>query len=97
MPSSSSIERAGLVAQGRGQVDHDAHAAQGVAERRRVGEVAEGDLHADAVGPEAARVAHEAADRRARRHEPLQEGPAHEPGGAGQQEHRRGSVPGCIG
>ena len=68
------------------------HAAQRVAERRRVGEVAERDLHAHALGAQPARVAHQAAHRLAGRHEPAQQRAPDEPGGAGQQQHRRDSV-----
>ena len=42
-------------------------AAQRVAERERIGEVAERDLDADALVAEPARIAHQAADRRVRR------------------------------
>ena len=58
---SSSIEPPRLVADRRRQVDHRVHAAQRVAERGRVGEVAERDLHAHALVAQAARVAHQAA------------------------------------
>ena len=60
---SSSIEPRGLVADGGGEVHDGVDAAQGVAERRRVGEVAQRDLDAHAVGAEAPRVADEAAHR----------------------------------
>ena len=64
IPLSSSIEPPGWSRIAGGEVHDGADAAQGVAERRRVGEVAEGDLDAHALGPEPARVAHQAADRR---------------------------------
>ena len=44
--------RAGLVALGAGEVDDGPHAAQRVAERGRVGEVADGELHVHPLGPE---------------------------------------------
>jgi hypothetical protein len=61
--------RPGLVALGAGEVDDGAHAAQGVAERGRVGEVAGGQLHMHPVGPEPPGVAHQAAHRLAACHE----------------------------
>ena len=69
----------GLVADRGGEVHHGADAAQGVAERRRVGQVAEGDLDPNALGAEAARVAHEAANRLPGGGEAGQEGGADEP------------------
>ena len=67
---------------------HDGpHAAQRVAKRRRVGEVAERDLHAHAVGPEPPRVADEAADGLAGGGQAAQQRAADEARGAGQQEH----------
>ena len=79
--------RARLVALGAGEVHDGAHAAQRVAERGRVGEVADGQLHAHALGPEPARVAHQAAHGLAPGHEPAQHGGAEQSGGAGEQEH----------
>ena len=61
--------RPGLVALGAGEVDDGAHAAQRVAERGRIGEVAGGQLHVHPVGPEAPRVAHQAAHGLAARHQ----------------------------
>ena len=55
--------RVGLVALRGREVDDGPHAAQRVAEGRRVAEVAERDLHADALRAEAPRVADQAADR----------------------------------
>ena len=52
---------AGLVALGGGQVDDGLDAAQGVPEGGRVAEVAERDLHADALRAQAAGIADEAA------------------------------------
>ena len=55
-----------LVALRGGEVDDGLDAAQGVAEGRRVAEVAERDLHPHALRAEPPRVAHQAADRLAR-------------------------------
>ena len=49
-----------LVADRGGQVHDGVHAAQRVAERRRVGQVAQRDLDPHALVAEAARVAHQA-------------------------------------
>ena len=69
---------------------HDgAHAAQRVAEGGGVGEVAQRDLHAHALGAQAAGIAHQAADLCAFGQQTVQHGGAHEAGGAGQQQHRR--------
>ena len=58
------LERARrLIADRRAQVDHGVHAAQGVAERARIGQVTEGQLHPDPVGAQAARVPHQAPHR----------------------------------
>ena len=57
----------GLVADHRRQVHDRVDAAQRVAKRQRVAEVAERDLDADPLGAEPPRVAHQAADRRPRR------------------------------
>ena len=77
----------GLVAHRAGEVDDGADAAQRVAEGGRIGEVAERDLHPDPLGPEPARVAHEAAHRLAARGQAAQQRRADRPGGAGEQEH----------
>ena len=53
----------GLVADDRGQVHDGVHVAQRVAEGEVVAEVAERDLHPDAVGPQPARIADQAAHR----------------------------------
>ena len=63
------------------------HAAHGVAERRRVGQVAEGDLHAHALVAQAPRVAHQTADRLAAGGQPPQQRRADQAGGAGEQDH----------
>ena len=63
-------------------------AAQGVAERGRVREVAERDLHAHALVAEPARVAHERAHRAAVRREPAQQGGSDGAGGTREQDHR---------
>ena len=78
-----------LVADRRGQVDDGVHAAQRVPERRRVGEVAERDLHAHARVAEPARIAHQAAHRLARGRQAPQKGAADRAAGAGEQDHRR--------
>ena len=67
MPLSSSIEPRGLVADRRGEVHDRVDAAHRVAERRRVGEVAERDLDPHALGAQPARVADQAAHRARRR------------------------------
>ena len=61
--------------------------AQRVAKRRRVGEVAEGDLHAHALGAQAPRVAHQAAHRAPGGGQARQQRGADEAGGAGEQQH----------
>jgi hypothetical protein len=78
---------AGLVAGRARQVDDGVHAAHGVAKRRRVGEVAERDLHAHAVGAELLGVAHQATHGHALGDDPPQQGRAHCPGGAGEEQH----------
>jgi hypothetical protein len=67
------------------------HAAQRMAERRGVGEVAERDLDADPRGTEPARIAHEASHCFPARREPRQEGRSDPSGGAGEQEHGPGA------
>ena len=67
------------------------HAAQRVADEARVGEVADRQLHPHPLGPEAARVADQAAHRLPRARQPAQR--RREPeqsGGARQQEHAAG-------
>ena len=86
-PLSSSIEPAGWSRIAAREVHDGAHAAQRVAEGGRVGEVAERDLHAHALGPEPARIAHEAAHRLARGGEAPQQRRADEAGRTGEQEH----------
>ena len=52
-----------LVADRRRQVDHGVHAAEGVPERARIGQVPEGDLHPHALVLQALGISHEAAHR----------------------------------
>jgi hypothetical protein len=87
---------AGLVARRAGEVHHRAHAAQRVAERRRVGQVAEHDLDAHALLAQPARVPDQAPDRATRRGQSANDGRADQPGGAGEQQHARGSLPSVI-
>jgi hypothetical protein len=83
--------RGGLVAP-RGREVHDrADAAQRVAERAGIGELAERDLDVHARRSEPARVADQAAHGVTARGEPRQQGRADPSGGAGEQEHRRGA------
>ena len=63
-------------------------AAERIAKRGRVREVAERDLHAHALVAEAARVAHERAHGLAVRREPAQQGGSHGAGGTREQDHR---------
>ena len=79
--------RPGLVALGAGQVDHGPHAAQRVAERGRVGEVAGGELHVHPLRPEPARIAHQAAHGLAARDEPPQHRGAEQAGRSREQDH----------
>ena len=65
-----------------------ADAAQGVAKRGRVGEVAQRDLHPHALLSQPARIAHQAAHRLAGGHQPAQQRRADRPGGAREQDHR---------
>ena len=69
------------------------HAAQGVAKRRRVGEVAERDLHPHALGAQSPRVAHEAAYLGALGEQPAQQGRADQAGRTGQQQHDSYNMP----
>ena len=81
--------RAGLVALGAGEVDHGPHAAQRVAERGRVGEVARGQLDVHPLGPEPPRVAHQAAHGLAAADEPPQHRGAEQAGRSREQDHGR--------
>ena len=84
------LDRAvGLVADHRGQVDDGVDAAQRVAERQVVAEIAERDLDPDALGPQPPRIADQAANRRAGGDQAAQQGAADGSGGAGEQQHRR--------
>src|SRR5205823_11716186 len=68
-------------------VHHGVHHAQRVAEGGGIGEVAKGDLNAHALGPEAPRIAHQAAHLVAVAEQMGQKRRAHQPGRAGKQEH----------
>ena len=68
-------------------MDHGPHAAQRVAERGRVGEVAGGELHVHPLRPEPARIAHQAAHRLAARDEPPQHRGAEQAGRSREQDH----------
>ena len=76
-----------LVADRGGQVHDRVHAAHRVAERRRVGQVAERDLHPHALGAQPPRVAHQAAHRAAFGEQAAQQRGADEAGRAGKQQH----------
>ena len=71
-------------------MDDRVHAAERVPERRRVGEVAQGDLDAHALVAEAALVAHQRAHRPAVHGEAAEQRGAHGPCGARQEDHGRG-------
>src|SRR4029077_6017531 len=77
-----------LIANRRRQVHDRVHPPQRIAKRRRIGEVAERDLHAHAQRPQPARVAHQAAHVHPVIHEPAQQRRAHLPGGSGEEQHR---------
>ena len=67
---------------------HDGpHAAQRIAKRRGIGEVAERYLDAHALGAQPPRVAHQTAHLLVFREQPAQERRADEAGGAGEQQH----------
>ena len=82
------LDRAARLIADRGrEMDDRVDPAQRVAKRRRVGQVAQRDLHAHALGAQTPRIAHQAAHRLARCREPRQQGRTDEAGRAGQQEH----------
>ncbi len=82
------LDRAARLIADRSRQVHDrADAPQRVPKRRRVGEVAERDLHPHALCAEPARVAHEAAHLRAFGDEAAQERRPDHAGGAGEQQH----------
>ena len=88
------LDRAlGLVADRRRQVDHGVDAAQRVAERGRVGEVAERDLHAHAILAEPARIAHQAAQRHLRGDQTPAEGASDQAACAGEEQHAQQRSP----
>ena len=71
-------------------MDHGVDVPQGMAERKVVGEIAEGDLDAYALGAQAPRVPDQAPDRHPRGGEASQQRQADGSGGAGQQKHGEG-------
>ena len=71
-------------------MDHGVDAAQRVAERQMVCEVAEGDLDADTLGAQTPWVADQAAHRHAGCREASQQWQADGSGRAGQQKHGEG-------
>ena len=79
--------RVRLVAVRGGEVDDGARPAQRLAVGARIGQVADRDLDPDALGPQAARIADQAAHRLAARGEAPQQGGADESGGTGEQQH----------
>ena len=82
-----------LIADRGRQVDDRVDAAQRVAKRGRVGEVAQRDLHPHALIAEPARVAHEAAHRLPGERQAAEQGGADRAGRAGEQHHRRSLGP----
>ena len=68
-------------------MDDRPRAAHRLAQRPRVGQVADRDLDAHALGPEPPRVADQAADRLAARRQAPQERGADEARGAGEEQH----------
>ena len=79
-----------LVADRGGQVHDGVDPAQRVAERGRVGQVAQRDLDAHALVAEAALVAHQGAHGAAVRGQPAQQRGADGAGGAREKDHGRG-------
>ena len=69
------------------------HAAHRVAERWGVGQIAEGDLHAHALGAQAPGIAHEAAHRGSFGHQAAQQRGAHQTGRTGKQQHASYNMP----
>ena len=88
-PSISSIVARGWSRSRRRQVHDDAHAAQRMPPRRRIGQVADRELHAHALGAQPPRIAHEAAHRLTARREATQHGGSDQSGGTRQQKHAR--------
>ena len=74
-------------------MDDRVDAAQGVAERGRVGQVAERDLHAHALGAQSPRVAHQAAHLLAFGDQAAQQRRAHQAGRAGKEQHHSYNMP----
>ena len=66
--------------------------AQCVAKGHEISQVAEGDLDAHALGAEAARISHQAADGNASGRKSPQHRKSNRSGGAGQQQHGGGAV-----
>ena len=89
-PFSSSTARVGLVADRGGQMDDGVDAAQRLALEVAVAEprqVAEGDLHVDAMAAQAARIANEGTHVVPGLEQQRQERPADGSTGPGQQDH----------
>ena len=72
-------------------MDDGGDPAHGVAKRRRIGEIAQGDLDADALLTEPARIPDQAANGLAVRDEASQNGGSDQSRGAGQQDHGCGA------
>jgi NAD-dependent dihydropyrimidine dehydrogenase PreA subunit len=68
-------------------VDDRVDTAHRVAERRRIGQIAERDLHVHALRSQTSRVAHKAANRHGVLGQAAQQSPADKPAGTGQQDH----------
>ena len=86
-PLSSSIEPRGWSRTDAARWITVSHAAHGVPERLRIGEVAEGDLHADTLVAQAPGVTDETPDRLGPGGQPPQQRRADQTGGAGEQDH----------
>ena len=82
-----------LVADGSRQVHDRVDAAQRVAKGGRIGEVAERDLHAHALGAQPPRVANEAAHVGSFGHQAAKQRGADEAGRAGKEQHRSYNMP----
>ena len=76
-----------LVADRRREVDHRVAAAHGVPQSVGIGEVDERELHVDALGAEAARLAHERTHLMAPGEQQREQRRAHHPCRAGDKDH----------
>src|SRR3982074_2085731 len=70
-------------------MDHGVDATQRVPEGEMIAEIAERDLHSDALGAEPPRVANEATNGRSGGRQPPEQGQSDRAGGARQQKHRQ--------